>query len=47
MEAPETWPEFNLDNFRKWFFVEYIDMVYDLINTEQEINRTIRTRDSV
>jgi len=34
MEAPETWPEFSLDNFRKWLFVEYIDMVYDLINPE-------------
>ena len=34
MEAPETWPEFSLDNFRKWLSVEYIDMVYDLIDSE-------------
>jgi hypothetical protein len=34
MEASATWPEFSLDNFRKWFSVEYIDMVYDLISQE-------------
>ncbi len=34
MEAPETWPEFSLENFREWFSVEYIDMVYDLIDPE-------------
>lgn len=36
MEAPETWSEFSLDNFRKWFSVEYLDMVHDLINLERE-----------
>lgn len=34
MEAPETWPDFTLENFRDWFSVEYIEMVYDLTDPE-------------
>lgn len=34
MEVSESWPEISIDNFKKWFSVEYIDMVYDMIDPE-------------
>jgi hypothetical protein len=40
MEAPETWPVFTFENFKEWFTLEYIDMVYDLVSFEHEEDTT-------